>query len=176
MCPHTAVCVLILVVRTYTGDSGYVSSYSYYYTCDLILLCVLILLYMCVGHIQATPDICPHTTTHVFSYCYVCRQLRHTAICVSSYCYTCVLILLHVSSSYYMCVLILLYVSSYYHICVLILPYVCPHTIMYVSSYYYTSKASATTTYVSYGKDTSGTNRMCSLMFVCVCVCTNRKR
>jgi hypothetical protein len=33
-------------------------------------------------------------------------------------------------------VLILLHVSAYYYICVLILPHMCPHTTIYVSSYY----------------------------------------
>ncbi len=70
---------------------------------------------------------CPHTTTCVSSYCYMCvsycyirflillYMCPHTAMYVSSYCYVCVLILL------YMCV-------SYCYIRVLILPYTCLHT------------------------------------------------
>jgi hypothetical protein len=54
---------------------------------------------------------CPHTTTHVSSYYYIC-----------------VLIQLH------MCPHTTIYVSSYYYTCVLILLYMCPHTTIHASS------------------------------------------
>jgi hypothetical protein len=68
------------------------------YTCVLILL-----------HVSSYYYMCPHTTTHVFSY-------NHT----------CVLILLHVSSYYYMCPHTTTCVSSSYCMC--------PHTTTYVCS------------------------------------------
>jgi hypothetical protein len=64
----------------------------------------------------------------------------HTTVCESSYCYICVLKLL-----YMQCALaaVLLHVpppdmcvSSYCNICVLILLYMCPHTAIYLYSYY----------------------------------------
>jgi hypothetical protein len=87
---------------------------------------------------------CPHSTRHVSSFCYICVLIilcmcPHTAICVLTA--TCVLILLHmcphpaayVSSYCYLCV------SSYCYICVLILLHMslillhmCPHTATYV--------------------------------------------
>ncbi len=81
------------------------------------------------AHLQKV-CMCPHTTTYVSSYYYVC---------VLVLLYICVLVLL-VSSHYYMCPHTTIYVSSFYYICVLILLYMsscysmCPHTT--VSSYY----------------------------------------
>jgi hypothetical protein len=88
--------------------------------------------------------VCPHITTHVSSYYYVC-VCSHTNI--SCY-YVCVCPHTNACPHAAMCVLVLLYmcphtaiyVSSYCYICVLILLYMCPHTTIYVlhvSSYYY---------------------------------------
>jgi hypothetical protein len=76
MCPHTAICVLILVCTcvlillrrkcvTLLLGTGL-------YMCPLTAVCVLILLYMC-----------PHTAIYVSSYCYICVLIlpymcRHT--------------------------------------------------------------------------------------------------
>ena len=80
----------------------HVSSYTSYYICVLMLLCVLILLYMC-----------PHTAMYVSSYYYVCP---HTTICV--------LVLLYVSSCYFIYVLILLHTCP--HTCTYVSSYACP--------------------------------------------------
>ena len=86
--------------------------------------------------------VCPHTATHVSSFCYVRVRILlhtcpHTATYVSAYCYICVLVLVYmclhtavyVSSYYYIRVCV--YVSSYYCIrvcvCVLILLHTCPN-------------------------------------------------
>ena len=89
-------------------------------------ICVLILLYTVpVAECSKAKRDCS-TTIYVSSYYCICVLLLpyicpHTIICVSS--------------SSYKCVLILPYVSSYFYMCVLILQ--CPHTTIYVSSYYY---------------------------------------
>jgi hypothetical protein len=100
---------------------------SYYYRCVLILLCVLILVYLCPAEssVLSLLHMCPHTI-YVSAYCYVCA---HTSIYVSCRvgprvpatpaCYVCVR-LLHVSSYCYMCVLTLTTL------------YMCPHTTTYV--------------------------------------------
>jgi hypothetical protein len=90
--------------------------------------------------------LCPHTTTYVSSYYYVCvcnraaTELQHMQQSWRE----------HLDTS--VCVLILLHVSSYYYVCVCnraatelqhmqqsckILLHMRPHTITYVSSYYY---------------------------------------
>ena len=92
---------------------------------------------------------CPHSTRHVSSFCYICVLIilcmcPHTAVCVLTA--TCVLILLHMCphTAIYMCPHTATYVSSSCCICVLILLHMCPHTApyeshtaTYVSSYCY---------------------------------------
>ena len=87
-------CVLMLLLCMFSHSTIHVS--SYYYICDLILLCVSSY-YNCV---------CPHATSmYVFSHCYIC--------------------VLHVSSHYYMCPHTATPVFSYYYfICALMLLYV----------------------------------------------------
>ncbi len=108
----------------------------------LILLCVLILL-TCVRKLLY---ICPHTTTYVSSYYYICvilltcfhtllHMCPHAAIHVSSYCYVSAYCL-RVSANYNIYVRILLHMCPHTNICVLILLYMCPQTAMYVSSCY----------------------------------------
>jgi hypothetical protein len=127
MCPHTPICVLILL---------YVSSYSY-------ILCLW-------QNAQKRKEtvvplyLSPHTAIYVscyYSY-YECSEAKRdcsTTVSVSSYCYICVLILPYMCPHTVICVLILLYmcpraaidVSSYYYMCVLTLLYMCPHTYCY---------------------------------------------
>jgi hypothetical protein len=90
---------------------------SYYYICVRILLCVLILLYMC-----------PHTTKYVSSHIYTILYEYLALLYLILYEYLALLYLM--SSYYYICVRILL--------CVLILLYMCPHTTMCPHTYYYT--------------------------------------
>ena len=137
MCPHTTKYV-----------SSYILLYVYTYDAHILLqgtkkysactpskrgayyISVLILLYMC-----------PHTNSYVSSYFSMCPYTTmcvHTTKLVSSYYYVCVLILLCVSSYYYICVVILLYImscTSWYYLYHFI--QICPHTYIYVSSYYY---------------------------------------
>ncbi len=85
---------------------------------------------------------CPHTTTYVSSYYYICvlvllHMCPHTTTYVSSDYNICVLILQHMCLHTTICVLILQYMCPHTTICVLILLYMCPHTSIYVSSYYY---------------------------------------
>jgi hypothetical protein len=140
MCPHTAVCVLILLYSC-PHTAVFVSSYC--------CICFLILLYMC-----------SHPAIYVSSYCCTCVLIL---LYVSSCCYICVFKLLYMGSG---CIVArtrrfhryTVYVSSYYLnilytyccICVLlttheqwmqprsdddvtafrirILLYICPHT------------------------------------------------
>jgi len=64
---------------------------------------------------------------------YMCTRAeakrRHSQVSYVARCYMCVLILL------YMCPHTAMYVSSYYYICVLIVLYIYRHTAIYVSSY-----------------------------------------
>ena len=153
MCPHTAICVRILL-HMCPHTATHVSSYCY--------ICVLILIYMCPRTttyvvLQAREAPSPHTTAYMSSSIYSSMRTY-----MSSYCYICVLILLYmcphtttyvsscaaeehgsmfsevvaiipllqriyVSSYYHMCPHTTIYVSSYYYICVLILLYMCPH-------------------------------------------------
>ena len=108
------ICVLILLPHTA------IQVYTYIQTplsllCGLtILLCVLILLYMCL-----------YMCRHIYMCLYMCRHIYY--ICVYICVYMCV----------YMCPHTAIYVSSYCYTGVLILLYMCPHTAIYVSSYCY---------------------------------------
>jgi hypothetical protein len=127
---------------------------SYYkcvssYCCICHYICVLMLLYMCAhrfgGSVQAQEDnkrkhaaYTPPTNWNPFApvSMYTCHQSYY--ICVSSYIvhrYTCIRVM---KATIYVCPHTTMYVSSYYYLCVLILLYMCPHTTMYVSSYYFT--------------------------------------
>ena len=107
MCPHTAICVLILLTLLTYRTSPPTPPPSCRYISS-----VLILLYMCVSSYSYV-CVCPHTTI------YVCVLIPRY-MCVSSYYYICVLILLHMWPH------TTTYVSSYYYKCVLILLHTCP--------------------------------------------------
>jgi hypothetical protein len=159
MCPHTTICVLILL---------YVSSYYYmcpHTMCPHTTICVSSYYYMCL-----------HTNLCASSYCYVCvlipvaallqlccswGSLYDRCICVVILCFLIPVaallqlccssvaaeapFMIGVYASYMcphtaICVLILLYVSSYYYVSSY--HYMCLHTticvliLLYVSSYY----------------------------------------
>jgi hypothetical protein len=130
MCPHTHyyICVLIftticVLILTTICVSSYSSSYS---------ICV----YKSSKRVLILLHVCPHPTIYVSSYSvlYMCPHTPHPTLYVSTNNQS-------VSSYYYMCVLILLillcmcphtaiYMSSYYL-------HLCPHTTIFVSSYYH---------------------------------------
>ena len=101
--------------------------------------------------------ICP-VEPQVSAYCYICaRILLYVSACYDVFAYNCMCpVPPQVSAYYYVCVRMLLcvrmlrYVSACYAVsvrqaagvvvcilCVRILLYMCPHTTIYVSSYYY---------------------------------------
>jgi hypothetical protein len=113
MCPHTTMCVLILVeihARTCRSTST-TSPRRYYYMCVLILLYVSSYYYMCpltttfVSFLAGT-SMCPHTN--------MCPHIPHVSRDTRSH------------------------LQKYvYHVAAQVLLYVCLHTTKYVSSYYY---------------------------------------
>ena len=115
MCPHTTICVPILLCMC-PRTTIHVSS-----SCNICVhcMCVPILLYMC-----------PHTTIYVSSYCNICvliLQYMRPLYVSSGLCSQSRGILS-------LCPHTTIYVSSYYYICVLMLQYMCPRTTIYVSS------------------------------------------
>ena len=153
MCPHTSVCVRILLYMC-PHTAIYLSAYCY--------ICVRILLYVCARaatymrilsnkawsrprismEFNGAVDVhaCPHTTVSATrrgdalasawsKRCYRCAPVLlhvcpHTATYVSSYCYRCVPILLYVCPHTTACLRILLYVSAYCQIRILL--HICP--------------------------------------------------
>jgi hypothetical protein len=116
LCPHTSICVLILL---------YVP--SYYYMCPHTNYVVFITTQTCHGGPLYYSSRLANLKN--FNYYIFKKNFNYYTI-------VCVLMLLYVSSYYYISVRIILYICPHTAICVLILMYVCPHTTIYVSSYY----------------------------------------
>jgi hypothetical protein len=109
VCPHATI-----YVSSYYGILVYICAYSV-----AALLQLLLLLYMC-----------PHATIYVSSYYDILVY-----ICAYTHYYTCATCNCNRAATEHTSTTI--YLSSCYYMCVLILLCMCPHTAMYVSSYYY---------------------------------------
>ena len=91
VCPHAAVCVLILMqscpIAQQVPIRLYMCPHAAVCVSSCCNMCVLMLLYVCpldAIYVSSRCCMCPHTATYVSSCCYICP---HTVIYASACCY-----------------------------------------------------------------------------------------